>query len=314
MASNGEVGMRGRTLVVAMACVGALAVPAAAQAAAGPTNLRATEVRASGATLTWTAPSGGVEVYGYSILDLDAPETGNQVGWSFTTTGTATLKPRTRYRLAVRAQLISGGQIVDSPLSNAITVTTPADTTPPTAPSARHDGQTATAAALSFLGSTDDVGVDTWVISNGTQTWTHPVWMQWRFAATGLETNRTHTFTVRARDAAGNLSPPSNTVTFALENQPPTAPTNLRVEGDELVWDASTDNVAVVQYLISVDGEPFEETTATRAPLRFCEPGTSDPEFCFPSPSEPHTYVVRARDFSRNLSPPSAPLLVPAQG
>jgi hypothetical protein len=53
----------------------------------------------------------------YGIDELDAPATGNRVGWSFTTTGEATLKPRTTYRLAVRAQLIVGGRIVDSPLS-----------------------------------------------------------------------------------------------------------------------------------------------------------------------------------------------------
>jgi Fibronectin type III domain len=303
--------MFARTVLVAAACFCALAVPAAAQTAAGPTNLRVTDVRASGATLTWDAPDG--EVYGYGIHDVDAPDTGNQVGWSFTTTGEASLEPGTRYRLAVRALLIDDGELVDSRFSNVVTVTTPPDTTPPTAPSARAEGQTATSAGLAFSGSTDDVGIDEWVISDGSRTWTQPVWMQWRFTATGLATNRTHTLTVRARDAAGNLSPPSNALTFELEDQPPTAPTNLRVEGDQLVWDASTDNVAVVDYLVFVDGDPqeFEVTRSTRAPLRFCDDDVN-PTFCFPSLGEPHTYVVRARDRSRNLSPPSEPLVVPA--
>jgi hypothetical protein len=304
--------MLGKSLVAVTACLAALVAPAAAQAAAGPANLRVTEVRASGATLAWDAPA-RAEVYGYGIHDLDAPETGNQVGWSFTTTGTAELDPRTTYRLAVRALLIVDGQLVDSPLSNAVRVTTPADTTPPTRPHARADGQTATSASMSFHGSTDDVGIEAWVFSDGTQTWTQPVWMQWRFTASGLETNRTHRFTVRARDAAGNLSPPSDVLTFELENQPPTAPANLRVEGDELVWDTSTDNVAVVEYLVFADGDPhpFAVTRATRSPLRVCD-SDIDPSFCFPSLGEPHTYVVRARDGSRNLSPPSAPLTVPA--
>jgi hypothetical protein len=303
--------MLGRILLVITACVAALAVPAAAQAVAGPTNLRVLEVRASGAALAWDAPSGGAEVYGYGIDDLDAPETGNQVGWSFDTTGTATLKPRTRYRLAVRAQVFEDGMLVDSPRSNAVTFTTPADTTPPTAPTARAEIQTATSASFTFGGSTDDVGLDAWVISDGTRTWTQPSTSSWRFGVAGLETNRTHTFTVRARDAAGNLSPPSNALTFDLENQPPTAPTNLRTEGDELVWDASTDNAGILDYLVFVDGEELDAVRPTRAQLRFCD-DVFNPTYCWPSLDEPHTYVVRARDRSRNLSPPSEPLIVPA--
>lgn len=64
--------------------------------------------------------------------------------------------------------------------------------------------------------------------------------------------------------------------------------------------------------MIFVDGDPqpFEETSATRAPLRFCD-SVVNPTFCFPSLGEPHTYVVRARDSSRNLSPPSEALVVP---
>jgi len=303
--------MFGRTVLLVAAWLGALAVPTAAQGAAGPANLRVSEVRASGATLVWDAPD--AEVYGYGIHDLGAPATGNQVGWSFTTTGTASLEPGTRYRLAVRALLIRDGELVDSPFSNAVTLTTPPDTTPPTAPHARAEGQTATTATLAFSGAADDVGVEAWVISDGTRIWTQPVSMPWRFTATGLATNRTHTLTVRARDAAGNLSPPSNELTFELENQPPTAPANLRVEADQLVWDASTDNVAVVDYLVFVDGDPhaFAGTTSTRAPLRFCDDDVN-PTFCFPSLGEPHTYVVRARDPSRNLSAASSPLVVPA--
>lgn len=288
-------------------CATALALAPVA-AAAGPSGLRVVELRASGATLSWQPATG--DVYGYSIRDLLSPETGNQVGYSFSTTGTATLKPRTTYRLAVVAGVLVRGELVDSPFSNAVTVTTPADTTPPTQPRALGTGQTATSATVLFHGATDDVGIDSWVISNGERTWTHPAWQQWQFTATGLQSNRTHTLTVRARDAAGNLSPPSAAVTFELEDQPPTAPQNLRVEGDHLVWDASQDNVRVVGYDIFVDGGAFpsESTTNTRSSLRLCE--EDDPTSCFPSTNEPHTYVVRARDPSRNLSPPSAPLTV----
>jgi hypothetical protein len=299
-----------RSLLVVTVCLSAFAVPATAQdVPAGPTNLRVTDVRASGATLAWDAPS-GAEVYSYFIRDLDAAY---DVGASFTSTGTAALKPRTTYRLAVRALLVVDGLLVESRSSNAVTLTTPPDTMPPTTPSARPESQTATSVSLRFGGSTDDVGIETWVISDGTRTWTQSAAATWRFGVGDLETNRTHTFTVRARDAAGNLSPPSNPVTFELENQPPSAPDSLRVDGDELVWDASTDNVGILQYVVFVDGDPhpFEETTATRVPLRFCDDPVN-PTYCWPSLDQPHTYVVRARDHSRNLSPPSEPLVVPA--
>jgi hypothetical protein len=52
-------------------------------------------------------------------------------------------------------------------------------------------------------------------------------------------------------------------------------------------------------------------TVRALAPLRFCDDPVT-PTFCFPSPDEPHSYVVQARDSSRSLSPPSAPLVVPA--
>jgi hypothetical protein len=299
-----------RSLLVVTACLGALAAPAAAQGApAGPTNLRVVEMRASQATLAWDAPS-GAEVYSYFIRDVDA---GYDVGSSFITTGTARLRPRTTFRLSVRAWLIVDGIIVESRSSNVITLTTPPDTTPPSTPDARPEMQSATSVSLNFGGSKDDVGIDTWVISDGTRTWIQSSGATWRFSVGGLETNRTHTFTVRARDAAGNTSPPSNPVTFAIENQPPTAPANVRVEGENLAWDAATDNAGILGYLISVDGEPFAETHANRtfAHLRFCDDPFS-PTFCFPSLDEPHTYVVRARDTSRNVGPPSEPLVVPA--
>jgi hypothetical protein len=62
-------------------------------------------------------------------------------------------------------------------------------------------------------GASDDVGLDSLVISDGSRTWEQSALdYAWKRTLSGLPTNRTYTLTVRARHAAGNLSAPSNAV------------------------------------------------------------------------------------------------------
>ncbi|HEX4815070.1 MAG TPA: PQQ-dependent sugar dehydrogenase [Nonomuraea sp.] len=91
------------------------------------------------------------------------------------------------------------------------------DTTPPTAPgNLTASGTTSTGTTLTWTASTDDVGVTGYDVlrapgaSGGTfaQVGTSATTS---FAATGLAPATTYRYQVRARDAAGNLSPPSNT-------------------------------------------------------------------------------------------------------
>jgi hypothetical protein len=173
------------------------------------------------------------------------------------------------------------------------------DTTPPTAPKAYESFHTQTSVQIGWWDTTDDVGIETFVISDGTRTWESPAWQQWWRTLTDLTTNRTHTFTVRARDAAGNLSPPSNAVSVFIEDQPPTAPRNLRVEGDRLVWDAATDNSGTITiYTVFVDGTELSRTRSTNASLRANDPYTGE---LLPRPGT-HVYTVKAKDPSGNLS------------
>lgn len=75
----------------------------------------------------------------------------------------------------------------------------------------------------------------------------------------GLAAATSYSYTVRAIDAAGNLSPASNaagvTTPPPADTQAPTVPANL-VAGNigttsaTLSWSASTDNVAVAAYLV----------------------------------------------------------------
>ncbi|RVX46381.1 glucose/arabinose dehydrogenase [Nonomuraea polychroma] len=93
------------------------------------------------------------------------------------------------------------------------------DTTAPTIPgNLAASGTTATGTTLAWTASTDNVGVTGYDILRATgatggtfaQTGTSATTS---FTDTGLAANTTYRYQVRARDAAGNLSPVSNTVT-----------------------------------------------------------------------------------------------------
>lgn len=85
------------------------------------------------------------------------------------------------------------------------------DTTPPSAPAGLSAaGTTATSTQLTWTGSTDNVGVTGYVIyRNGVQIGTSTTTS---FTDTGLAASTSYSYTVRARDAAGNLSAPSAAV------------------------------------------------------------------------------------------------------
>ena len=96
-----------------------------------------------------------------------------------------------------------------------------ADTTPPTAPAnLTATGHTANSVSLSWSPSTDNVAVTgyqirqagTVVASTAASTYT----------VTGLTPSTTYAFTVTAQDAAGNISPASNSVTVTTDAAPNT--------------------------------------------------------------------------------------------
>lgn len=85
-----------------------------------------------------------------------------------------------------------------------------ADTTAPTAPAGlAAAGTTATSTNLSWTAATDNVAVTGYNIYNGTTLVTTVTGLT--YTVTGLTASTAYTFTVKAKDAAGNLSPASNT-------------------------------------------------------------------------------------------------------
>ena len=84
----------------------------------------------------------------------------------------------------------------------------------------------------------------------------------------------TYEYDVRALDAAGNVSEPSNFASATVPDvQKPTPPGNLGAAATasqvDLTWDGSADNVAVTSYRIYRDGVPLETVGAvTRTRIR----------------------------------------------
>ncbi|NUR84848.1 MAG: chitinase [Nonomuraea sp.] len=179
------------------------------------------------------------------------------------------------------------------------------DQTAPSVPgNLRSTGVTDNSVALAWNASTDNVGVSGYEVYRGTTLVTTVTGTT--YTDTGLTANTAYSYTVRARDAAGNRSAASNQVNATTtgggdgsDKTPPSVPANLRSTGTSnssvsLAWDASTDNVGVTGYEV-YRGSTLV-TTAT---------GTSYTDTGL-SANTTYTYNVRARDAAGNRSAASA--------
>jgi fibronectin type 3 domain-containing protein len=120
-----------------------------------------------------------------------------------------------------------------------------ADNTPPSAPSSlTASAGTSGEIDLSWLASTDNVGVTGYNIYRGGSQLGTVAASSLTYQDTTVIPGTTYTYTVKAVDAAGNLSLDSNTATATAPTAPPAPPTNLQasVTGStvDLSWTAST--------------------------------------------------------------------------
>ena len=192
--------------------------------------------------------------------------------------------------------------------SNGAGTTPPVDTAPPSTPTGLT-GMAAgpTTANLSWSASTDNVGVTAYfLLRNGVQVATPTTTS---FADTGLSAATTYTYTVAARDAAGNISPNSTSVSVTTasvsvaDTTPPTTPIGLTAavagsSGANLSWSASTDNVGVTGYIVRRNGVQV----ATPVTTSFADTGLSA--------ATTYSYTVAARDAAGNISPNSTSVSV----
>ncbi|MFF0749319.1 fibronectin type III domain-containing protein [Streptomyces sp. NPDC004267] len=183
------------------------------------------------------------------------------------------------------------------------------DTRAPTAPT----GVTATAGSAATVhvmwrAAADDRGVTGYTVyDQGRQVREVPA-ATLMTDVTGLAPASRHSFTVRARDAAGNVSADSAPVTAttpaatAEDRTPPTRPTALRVTpagpgAAVLAWRPARDDTRVTAYDVYQADTRIHTVpgTATTARLTGLRPGTA------------YSFTVRARDAAENSSPDSAP-------
>jgi chitodextrinase len=184
------------------------------------------------------------------------------------------------------------------------------DLTPPSPPANLVWTSAGMTVTMSWGASTDDVGVVAYDFYYGS----YFIGSTADTVATliGFRTGTPYDFTVKARDAAGNLSSASNRITVLLtpsqDTTPPTAPTNVTASNvtDSTVtlrWTASIDDVGVVVYQIYA-GAALVGTTpmGSSATLSSLSPGTT------------YSFTVTAWDAAGNASPASAQLSVKTTG
>jgi fibronectin type 3 domain-containing protein len=255
-----------------------------------PGNLNAT-AGAGQVALGWQPSTDNVGVTGYRVYRGGAQiATLGPGATSYTDTG---LAPGP-YSYTVRA-VDAAGNVSDP--SNTASATVP-DTTKPTPPgnltANAGDGQV----ALGWQASTDDVGVSGYRVFRGTTQIASLGAGATSHTDTGLAPGP-YSYTVRAVDAAGNLSDPSNEASATVaDTAKPSPPGNLTatVSGRDvnLTWESSTDDVAVTGYRIYREGSELAALGAGATTF-------TDPE----RPAGTFHYTVRSVDAATNLSDPS---------
>ena len=140
------------------------------------------------------------------------------------------LRTKALLLLAITAVVLAGCNGVGEAETSNATGNTPADTTPPSPPTGLTGAAAgSTGANLAWSASTDNVGVTGYTVRrNGVQVATPATTS---YADTGLSAATTYSYTVAARDAAGNVSPNSASVSVTT---PPPPPSNSA----GLAWDA----------------------------------------------------------------------------
>ena len=169
------------------------------------------------------------------------------------------------------------------------------DTVPPGKPGAPIVGRTTSeSATVTWVSAVDDIAVVSYRVSlNDGQ----PVSVAGNHHSfSGLSAGRRYTASVYAVDAAGNTSAPSISTLTPSDSTPPTRPGDaVATDAENLLslnWAASTDNVGVTSYAVSLNGVQLVPVQANSAVVSDLATGDYDVE-------------IRAIDAAGNVSVPS---------
>ncbi|MFH9576123.1 fibronectin type III domain-containing protein [Streptomyces sp. NPDC017230] len=228
-----------------------------------PTGVTAEAGSATTVHVMWNAVDGveTYEVHRGGTLVKEVPASDRMVD-------VTRLRPSTAYAFTVRARG-AGGRL--GPHSREVRATTPAavaDDSAPTRPrSTRGRAAGSRAVQLTWSAATDDRAVMSYDVYQG-DTKVHSVGGgQTAAVVTGLRAGTRYSFTVRARDAADNVSPAGATVritTPGSDDGRATAPGALRAASHkadgayyiDLTWAPPRTDGVVTEYQIHLDGRP----------------------------------------------------------
>ena len=242
--------------------------------------------------LTWTAATDNIGVSAYDVYRSGTYL--GTVGPNVTSYTDKTATAGTGYTYQVAARDLAGNTTRASVNVNGGS----SDTTPPTAPGSLTATATGpTAIGLSWLASTDNVGVTGYTVYRGTTAIATLPASTTSYTDSGLVPGTGYSYTVTAMDGAGNVSPPSNqaSATTQADTIPPSAPgtpmtTSVTSSQVGLSWTASTDNVGVVGYRVLRNGTVIATASGTTYTDTAVSPNTT------------YTYQVVAFDAAGNTS------------
>ncbi len=259
-----------------------------------PTELKITEKTAASISLTWKKSTDNTGVKGYYVL-----KDGEKIGTTDNITFTCAFTDlTTSNNYSVQAYDLFGNVSLES---NVVFCD---NTSPTIVKDIEVLSKTASKINLSWTESQDNVGVTSYQIYRGnsrvgTTTDTS-------FNDTALLPETEYIYTIRAIDAAGNVSEPSEDIKVKTDADinPPTTPLNVNILSYSatsvmLAWTAVTDDVKVAGYQVYRNGSklglPTNMTTFTDSDL---------------DKDATYVYTVRAIDTSGNESEESKAVLL----